>query len=85
MSKKKKLYKKAKQSPKNVRLKELCSLALHVGFELSNQEGSHMVYIFPSTGERMNYQSDKGDSSKAKSYQVKQLVDFIEDHDLVEE
>jgi len=74
MSKKDKLYRKAKDSPENLSFTEICSLAEHVGFGFRNH---------PKIKKMLNFQPDKRDKSKAKKYQAKQLVAIIEDNNLM--
>lgn len=86
MGKKDKLLKKAKNSPQNITFKELCSLARYADFEFSHNSGSHKFYKHPiAKVDRMNFQPDRGDKSKAKSYQVRQLIAAIEDFNLMED
>ena len=85
MSKKEKIYKKAKESPENLTFNELCSLAEYVGFEFRNQTGSHKVYKHPTLKKMLNSQPDKKDKSKAKKYQTRQLVTLISDYNLMED
>ena len=82
-SKKDKLYNAAKNSPSNIRFQDLCNLAEEVGFKLRKIKGSHRIYKHPNLPEMMTFQPDKGDSSKAKAYQVRQLLSCIEDNDLL--
>lgn len=79
MSKKKKLYQKAINSPANLSFKELCSLAEYAGFEFRNQAGSHKIYKHPVINEMINIQPE---GNKAKPYQVKQLLEIIDKHGL---
>ena len=81
MDKSEKLFKKAKNSPNNLRFRELCSLAELVGFiKKKRKAGSHITYLNPKTGERLTFQEGKSD--QAKSYQVRQLLTSIEEFDL---
>ena len=79
MGKKKKLHKKAINSPTNLSFKELCSLAEYVGFEFRNQTGSHKIYKHPVINEMINIQPE---GNKAKPYQVRQLLGIIDKHGL---
>lgn len=81
MGRKEKLFRKAKNSPNNISFDELCSLAKQVGFLYKNNNGDHEIYKHPN-GKMMNFQSVNG---KAKPYQVRQLLDYIEENELVEE
>ncbi|MDM8542867.1 type II toxin-antitoxin system HicA family toxin [Desulfococcaceae bacterium HSG9] len=83
MGKKDKIFKKAKESPKNLTFNELCSLAEYAGFEFRNQSGSHKIYKHPAVKKILNFQPDKKDKSKAKNYQIKQLITIIEDFSLM--
>jgi hypothetical protein len=81
MGNREKLLLKAINSPSNLRFEELCKLAEGYGWLLKRQKGtSHRLYenpsLKPEQGRRQNFQSDKG---KAKEYQVKQLLEFIDD------
>jgi hypothetical protein len=74
-----KLLLKAKNSPSNLRFKDLCTLAECFGWEWVGGSGSHRVYMNASLGNNvgsmMNLQSAKGN---AKPYQVRQLLDAID-------
>ncbi len=86
MSRKDKLYAKALSSPADIKFNDLCKLAELVGFVLRSSirnRGSHNVhYRHPTTKGIMNFQPDK--HGKAKSYQVNQLLNHIEEHELME-
>jgi predicted RNA binding protein YcfA (HicA-like mRNA interferase family) len=84
MGKKDKILTKAKKSPENLTFNELCSLAEHAGFEFRNQTGSHKIYKHPTIKKMLNLQPDKNDKSKAKKYQIKQLIAYIDDFNLME-
>ena len=80
-----KLLEKIKNAPKNCRLKDLCSLAEAVRFERREQQpGSHITYRHPVIKEMMNFQPDPKNKSMAKYYQVKQLLNIIEDYGLTD-
>jgi predicted RNA binding protein YcfA (HicA-like mRNA interferase family) len=72
-----KLIEKARRSPTNFTFEEICLLAERVGFIFRRQAGSHRIYKHPLHKAMMNFQPDKRDPSKAKGYQIKQLLDFI--------
>lgn len=80
-----KLYIKIKNSPTNVSFLDLCKLAEEVGFVFRSKSGSHSIYKHPIYGNIMNFQPDKRNKSKAKKYQVSQLIDFIDDNKVVKE
>lgn len=81
MGKKEKIFRKAKDSPNNLSYSDLCSLAKHVGFLYRDSKGDHETYKHPNGG-MMNFQSVKG---QAKPYQIRQLLDFIDENELMEE
>ena len=81
MGKKEKLFQKALESQNNLTFSKLCSLAEEVGFVFRRQSGSHKIYKHYKHGNLMNFQPDK--NGKAIGYQVRQLIDFIQDHKLI--
>lgn len=83
MGKKERLFEKAKNSAANLRFEELCLLAEMVGFIFRNQNGDHKIYKHKNFKGMMNFQPDKHDKSKAKIFQIKQLVNFIEEFKLI--
>lgn len=83
MNRKQKLFKAAKDNPQNVKFSNLENLALAVGFHLDRTKGSHKMYKRTDDPTKViPFQVDKHDKSKAKSYQVKLLIQFIETHNL---
>lgn len=70
------LLEKARNSPNSLRFTELCQLAECFGWEFARQKGSHALYKRRGSTQLMNFQNDKG---KAKDYQVRQLVDAIDE------
>ena len=42
-----------------------------------------MSLVHPSIGKRMNFQPDEHDKSKAKIYQIEQLIEFIDYFNLI--
>jgi len=80
LEKLKKLHEKLKTSQDNISFNDLCKLAEMVGFIYDRQKGSHRVYTHEKYPGIMNFQDVKG---KAKPYQVKQLLNFISEHNLV--
>jgi hypothetical protein len=83
MGKKEKIFRKAKNSPANVDFDELCYLAEKVKCEFRNQSGSHKTYKHSNHNKMFNFQPDK--NGKAKPYQVRQLINFIDEYNLMEE
>ncbi|MFZ0931546.1 MAG: type II toxin-antitoxin system HicA family toxin [Syntrophobacteraceae bacterium] len=85
MPKLQKLYQKALDSPQNLTFREVCTLAESVGYEPRGRirsGSSHRVFKHPSIKELLNFQSDHG---KAIPYQVKQLLEKIDEHNLMQE
>jgi predicted RNA binding protein YcfA (HicA-like mRNA interferase family) len=81
MTKAEKLKKKAKNSTGSLSFKQLCSLAEDVGFELIRQKGSHRFYYHHGIKKGLSFQPAK-DGKSAKSYQLKQLKDTIDQNGL---
>ncbi len=77
--KKRKLLQKLLSSTKNVRFSEAVACAEAFGFRLDRTNGSHHIFIHPAIPELLNLQNVKGN---AKPYQVKQLLQLIETHNL---
>lgn len=79
MSKCDKFLAKARSSAKNFRFDDLCKLAECFGWLATRQKSSHCMYendtLDSTQGRMQNFQSVKGE---AKPYQVKQLLDAIE-------
>ena len=72
-----KLLKRARKSPNTLRFEEVCQLAECHGFLFARQKGtSHRIYKHPKLRDVMNFQSHRGN---AKPYQVRQLLDAIEE------
>jgi hypothetical protein len=74
-----KLLERALRAPHNFRFAEACALAEAFGFRLSRASGSHHIYVHPSIPELLNLQEVRG---QAKAYQIKQLLQLIERHNL---
>ena len=77
--KKRKLLLKLLSGSKNVRFSEAVALAEAFGFRLDRVNGSHHIFVHPEIPELLNLQDLKG---KAKPYQVKQLLQLAEIHNL---
>ncbi len=77
--KKRKLLQKLLSDSKNIRFGEACACAEAFGFGLSRINGSHHIYVHPEIPELVNLQNVGG---KAKAYQIKQLLQIIERHNL---
>ena len=77
--KKRKLLEKIISGSKNIRFAEATDLAEAFGFKLDRINGSHHIFVHPGIPELINLQNVKG---KVKSYQLKQLLNIIEQHNL---
>jgi predicted RNA binding protein YcfA (HicA-like mRNA interferase family) len=77
--KKRKLLLKLLSGSKNVRFSEAVAIAEVFGFRLDRVNGSHHIFVHPKIPELLNLQDLKG---KAKPYQVKQLLQLAEIHNL---
>lgn len=80
--KKREIYTKIKENPKNVRFEDLCSAAELFGFKFKGGKGSHRIFVKEGIKEMLNFQNVKG---WAKPYQVKQFISVIEKYNLLEE
>jgi predicted RNA binding protein YcfA (HicA-like mRNA interferase family) len=76
---KKKLFNKLLSGSKNIRFSEATACAESFGFCLDRTNGSHHIYVHQDIPELLNIQNVKG---KAKPYQVKQLLQLIEQYNL---
>lgn len=78
-----KLLEKARANPGGLRFTELCDLAECYDWLFARQNGSHHVYKRAGIKQAMNFQ--EGRNGEAKSYQVKQLLDAIDEYPLDDE
>jgi len=79
---KRRIYKKLKRNPKDVRFEALCRAAELFCFRFRGGKRSHRIYVKDGVREMLNFQNVKG---KAKPYQVKQFLKVIERYKLLEE
>jgi predicted RNA binding protein YcfA (HicA-like mRNA interferase family) len=77
--KKQKLLQKILSGSSNIRFAEVVACAKSFGFQLDRVDGSHHIFIHPFVPELLNLQDVKG---KAKPYQIRQLLQLIETHNL---
>jgi hypothetical protein len=82
IARKKEIYERFKQNPKNIRFDDLCKSAEIFGFSFKGGKGSHRIYIKNGIREMLNFQNVKG---KAKPYQVKQFLNIVDKYRLLEE
>ena len=76
---KRKLLEKALAGSKNIRFDDFVKLVEAFGFRQARTSGSHHIFECPDIPELVNIQNVKG---KAKPYQIKQLLQLVEAHDL---
>jgi predicted RNA binding protein YcfA (HicA-like mRNA interferase family) len=76
-----KLLSKAKNNPAGLRFTELRNLCEEVGMVLDRTKGSHFIYKHSNPSITLPIQDKDG---KAKAYQVRELLGFIEKYDLTE-
>lgn len=76
-----KIFEKAKENPAGLRFAELKALCFCFGMSLDRMKGSH--YIFIREAPFFLFSIQKMKNGKAKPYQVKQLLAFVEENDLV--
>jgi len=77
--KKRKLLQKLLSGSKNVRFSEAVAGAEIFGFRLDRINGSHHIFAHPDVPELVNLQNIRG---KAKPYQIKQLLQIVEQYNL---
>ena len=70
-----KIIRRIKSNPNDVRFSDLSKICNYY-FGKGRQQSTHIIYKTPWSGDpRINIQNDKG---KAKTYQVKQVLNAIE-------
>src|SRR5258708_7256899 len=79
MVKRRKLLQKALNRSKNIRFGEFVALIEGFGFTLDRIAGSHHIFKHPSVPMPLSVQTVKG---KAKPYQVRLLLEWIEQYGL---
>jgi predicted RNA binding protein YcfA (HicA-like mRNA interferase family) len=77
--KKEKLFQKIISGSKNISFTEAMKCAELFGFHLDRVNGSHHIFTHNDIPELINLQNVNG---KAKSYQIKQLLQLIEEYNL---
>lgn len=75
MTKKEKLWQKAKNNPENLTFDEFETLLSQNGWEFSRQKGSHRLWYSPN-GQPLPIQPRK--DGKAKLYQIQQFFEYQE-------
>ena len=74
-----KVHEKILAGSRNVRFEDVCRLAEGFGFYRDLISGSHHIYRHPR-GLMLNLQPDR--KGQAKFYQVRQLLDLVEENGL---
>ena len=77
--KKLKLLQRLLINQKNVKFSDAVSCAEAFGFRLDRINGGHHIFVHDEIPELVNLQNVKG---KAKSYQIKQLLQLVEKYNL---
>lgn len=77
MNRRENLLAKARANPKGLRFDELLRLASHLGWTHDRDKGSHQVWVKEGCRQIMTFQ--EGPDGKAKPYQVRQLLETVED------
>jgi predicted RNA binding protein YcfA (HicA-like mRNA interferase family) len=77
--KRRKIIQKLMSNTKNIRFSDAVAGAEAFGFKLDRINGSHHIFVHPLISELLNLQNVKG---KAKPYQIKQLLQLVEIHNL---
>ena len=67
---------------KNIKFRDLVKLLLYLGFYQKENNGDHFLFNYAEIRELINIQPDKNDHSKAKSYQVRQIRNFLKQHNI---
>jgi predicted RNA binding protein YcfA (HicA-like mRNA interferase family) len=75
-----KLLKKALSGSKNIRFDEFVALIMAFGFTLRRVSGSHHIFKHPEVSDLLSVQPSK--DSKAKPYQIHQLIALVEEYNL---
>lgn len=71
-----KLLARARRNPSGLRFEELVRLAECYEFRFSRQRGSHLIYRHSGLRTTISLQAQRG---MAKDYQVKQVLELIEE------
>ena len=82
MVRRRRLLQTARQRPAGLKFRQLCALAEAVGFVLDRQAGSHQIYLHPHRRDVPRLSLQEGPSGDAKPYQVRLLLQIIDDFDL---
>ncbi len=78
MTKREKLWKKARENPQNLTFDEFETLLRQTGWTFSRQKGSHRLWYSPK-GQSLPIQPRK--DGKAKVYQVQQFIKYQQEEE----
>ena len=78
MTRREALLGKARNNPKGLRFAELIRLASYYHWLEDRQDGSHHILVNKNFTGIMDFQESR--DGKAKAYQVKQLLDWTDEH-----
>lgn len=67
------------QSDNNIGFTDLQNLLICLGFSHKNTKGDHFIYYYKNIPDNINIQPQ---GNKAKSYQVKQIRNFLKQHNI---
>jgi predicted RNA binding protein YcfA (HicA-like mRNA interferase family) len=65
---------------RNIRFEDFVALVIAFGFVSKRTRGSHRIYKHPGVSDLLSLQPSK--DGKAKSYQMKQLLQLVEEYNL---
>lgn len=74
------LFEKARNNPSGLRFSEVRLLCRCIGMIEDRTEGSHFIYKLERPFILLSMQRMR--DGKAKAYQVRQFIDFVEEHGL---
>lgn len=81
MVKKRKLFQRIVNNPKNIKFNDFITLVEAFGFVLDRVKGSHHTYKHPEVNEAF-LQLQPGRNGDAKPYQIKQFLRLVEEYNL---
>lgn len=64
----------------SIKFSDLCNMLESIGVTLQRVSGSHHIFAASNIYQLLDLQPDKKDHSKAKSYQVRQVRQFINNY-----
>ncbi len=61
----------------NIKFRDLQNLLIALGFQHKDNNGDHFLYNYSDIKELINVQPDKKNHAMAKSYQIRQIRNFL--------